>query len=634
MKSLQIFFIIVLLCSAAYAGDKLNEVVIFGDSLGVTQKEAATNIEVLDSKKISELSASSTVDLLKMISGVTVNSYDAKHVNIDMGGYGAEKGGLNTVVLLNGRRMSNPDMSSVDWSFIPVDNIDRIEVYHGGNSVLFGSRATGGVINIVTKKPVKTGFSVKTEAGSYGTYHGNISGQYASDKLSVMLNVDKYKTDGYRENSDLKTQSVSGDVTYYNEKFEINGYMNYTGSDYGLPGGVTREEMAEHGRDYSKTPDDGGKDYEYFTGAGVKAYLPVGELNLKADFHKRHRDYNYYTSSYHAVDELKSRAFNPFYTLKIDHKDYSNRLTAGIDYIKYDVESRTESAYGDSSFEIDRATTGYYVSDRAKYKGVVVQAGFRTENLDDDYKSDGNTKTESENAYNLLLGYETAKAGSFYVRYDRSFRFPSTDELREYYGTLNTELDPQVAKTVEAGYKYGLKGFYGGASVYKQKTDKEIFTNPTYVPYSNLNLDTKRKGGKLKLGFRNKTFTAEGVYTYVDAEINEGDYQGKEIPLLSKNQFKATLGYRTPVGVGVYYFANYYSSTYGGNDYANTQEKIDSYWVSDVKVDYQYKKFGVFFKVNNVFNEKYYDYAYRTAYTEAYYPAPERNFMAGLTYRY
>jgi len=126
--------------------EKLDEIVVFENSISVDKGSVPANIEVIDSKKIEAISPLTTVDLLETIRGISIKSYDSKHVSVDMGGYGAEKGGLNNVILLNGRKISNPDMSGVDWSFIPVDNIDRIEVYHGGNSVAFGDRAAGGAI--------------------------------------------------------------------------------------------------------------------------------------------------------------------------------------------------------------------------------------------------------------------------------------------------------------------------------------------------------------------------------------------------------------------------------------------------------------------------------------------------------
>lgn len=235
MRPLTIAFLLIFVCIATFA-EELDEIVIFEDSLAVKENSLSSNMEVITNEKIEALSPSSTADLLKTISGVSVKSYDAKHVSIDMGGYGAEKGGLNSVIMLNGRRITSPDMSSIDWNFIPVDSIERVEVYHGGNSVLFGDRATGGAINIVTKKPVKSGFSVKTEAGSYGMYHGNLAGQYASDRSAVLLTLDNYSTDGYRENSELETKSASADATYYHDNFEVNLFGTYTDSGYGLPG--------------------------------------------------------------------------------------------------------------------------------------------------------------------------------------------------------------------------------------------------------------------------------------------------------------------------------------------------------------------------------------------------------------
>ncbi|PLX71708.1 MAG: TonB-dependent receptor [Denitrovibrio sp.] len=632
MKSLRIALVLMFLCNIAFA-ENLEEIVIFEDSLALKESKTTANVEVITSEKIENIDPATTADLLKTILGVSVKSYDAKHVSIDMGGYGAEKGSLNSVIMLNGRRINSPDMSSIDWNFIPVENIDRVEAYHGGNSVLFGDRATGGAINIVTKKPIKSGFAVKAEGGSYGTYHGNLAGQYASEKFAFLLNLDKYSTDGYRDNSELETKSLSADATYYHDYFEINLFGNYTDSEYGLPGSVTKAEIAQHGSKYSSRSDDGGDDSEYIFGLGAKVFLPVGELNIKTDFHNRDRDYKLYGSS--NTDKLSSKAVNPFYVYKIEHNDYSNRLIVGGEYISYTIDGESDF----DSFDIDRTMTAFYMSDNIKLKGFLLEAGYRVQKLSDDYKFEDKSKDDTENAYNILAGYDFGSLGSFFVKYDRSFRFPTTDELREYdfftgAGKLNTDIETQKANTYSLGYSYSRDAHFLDVSVYKQDTDNEIFTNPTYTPFANENIDTKRKGADIRVGYDSDTLLMELAYSYVDADIDEGVSKGNDIPLLSKNKVKATFGYRCSAGVGVYYFANYYSSSYQGSDYGNTQDKLDAYWVSDMKIDYKYDRFSIFFKVNNMFNEKYYDYAFKTAFYEAYYPAAERNFAAGLTFRY
>jgi len=616
--------------------ENMDEIVVFEQSEAFSAKELPANIQVIDQEKIKALAPLTTVELLEAVQGVSVKSFDAKHMSVDMGGYGADKGGLNNVIMINGRRITSPDMSGIDWSFIPVDSIERIEVYQGGNSVAFGDRATGGVINIVTKKPVKSGFSVKVEGGSYGTDHGHFAGQYASDRLALIINADKYDTAGYRDNSELRTNSADGDLTYYFDKGEFNIHGSTSSSKYGLPGSLTYDEMSYYGRQYSKTPDDGGEDYEYMYGAGGKLILPVGELHVTADLRKRHRDYtyNYLFGSSNTVDNLKSKAFNHYYTVKTESGSVKNTLTAGIDYIKYDVDAATDFAGALSGFDMERKMTGYYAFDKLKLGRAFFEAGYRDQRLKDDFKSENRDKDESESAYNASAGYDMKSAGKIYVKFDRSFRFPTTDELREYTGALNPELKTQTADEISVGWSFKRNVFYASARAYAQDTDNEIFTNPSYFPYSNYNLDTKRKGADVTAGISRKGLTAELTYSYVDADIDEGDYEGKEVPLLSKDKVKALVAYKAVCGFGVSYAAKYYSSTYAGNDVDNTQEKLDSYWIHDVKLSYAIKNFDIYFKVNNLFNEKYYDYAFRTAYSESYYPAPDRNYTAGVSYKF
>ncbi len=112
-----------------------------------------------------------------------------KTASVDIRGFG-ETGALNTFVLVDGRRVNEIDLSGVDWTQIPLDQMERIEIVRGSGSVLYGDNAVGGVINIITKKPEKP-FSAKAEVvgGSYG-YHkesGSVGGKWGP--LSAMLNT-------------------------------------------------------------------------------------------------------------------------------------------------------------------------------------------------------------------------------------------------------------------------------------------------------------------------------------------------------------------------------------------------------------------------------------------------------------
>jgi vitamin B12 transporter len=76
-----------------------------------------------------------------------------------------------TLVLVDGRPINDPDTGAVDFSSIPVNGISRIEVVAGGASTLYGSSAIGGVINIITARPVASSSSAFVQLGYSGARH-------------------------------------------------------------------------------------------------------------------------------------------------------------------------------------------------------------------------------------------------------------------------------------------------------------------------------------------------------------------------------------------------------------------------------------------------------------------------------
>ena len=87
---------------------------------------------------------------------------------VDVAGFG-EQSALNMLVLVDGRRINDVDLSGVDWSQVPLEHVERIEVMRGGSAaVLYGDNASSGVINIITKKGTgKPKINLQAEYGSY-----------------------------------------------------------------------------------------------------------------------------------------------------------------------------------------------------------------------------------------------------------------------------------------------------------------------------------------------------------------------------------------------------------------------------------------------------------------------------------
>src|SRR5437016_13402688 len=81
---------------------------------------------------------------------------NASNTSIDLRGFGAT-GPQNTLILLDGRRLNDIDLSGVQWSAIPLSSIERIEILRGTGAVLYGDNASTGVVNIVRSEERRVG---------------------------------------------------------------------------------------------------------------------------------------------------------------------------------------------------------------------------------------------------------------------------------------------------------------------------------------------------------------------------------------------------------------------------------------------------------------------------------------------
>src|SRR5688572_24289714 len=106
-------------------------------------RKLPANVSVLSSEDIARSAARTVPELLAEQVGITLKDFygnNAALTSIDLRGYGVT-GGQNTLILLDGRRLSDIDLSSVQWSSVPLSSIDRIEILRGTGSVLYGDGA-------------------------------------------------------------------------------------------------------------------------------------------------------------------------------------------------------------------------------------------------------------------------------------------------------------------------------------------------------------------------------------------------------------------------------------------------------------------------------------------------------------
>ncbi len=208
--------------SSAVADPEENDIVETGEVIvTATRYEETTSsvpasVTVITEKDIENTAARDIPDMLRTVAGIHVNDItgNRRSYTVDLRGFG-ETAGLNTLVLVDGRRINQVDLSGTDWSLIPIDRVSRIEIIKGGRaSVLYGDNAAGGVINIITKKGEDFKFGGKVAAGSYESYKTSAYLSGSKNNFSYALTGNYYDSDGYRDNSETEAKDFGLDLGY------------------------------------------------------------------------------------------------------------------------------------------------------------------------------------------------------------------------------------------------------------------------------------------------------------------------------------------------------------------------------------------------------------------------------------
>ncbi|MEL6874640.1 MAG: TonB-dependent receptor plug domain-containing protein, partial [Pseudomonadota bacterium] len=160
--------------------------------------QTGQSITVLDQELIEKTQSATVIDLLRNVPGVTVNSNGGvgtvSAVNI-RGGDSSQ-----TVALIDGVKINDPASPGGGFNFgnLLTGNISRIEILRGSQSVIWGSQAVGGVVNIITSEPGEDlGINARAEYGARDTGQivGNVSGTLGP--VAASFGAGYYRTDGF-----------------------------------------------------------------------------------------------------------------------------------------------------------------------------------------------------------------------------------------------------------------------------------------------------------------------------------------------------------------------------------------------------------------------------------------------------
>ena len=495
----------------------LDEVVVTGTRTPKFLKDTPIQTRVINAKEIARLDATNVQDLLQQeLPGVEFTYAMNQQTHLNFSGFG----GQGVLFLVDGERLAGETMDDVDFTRLSMDNVERIEIVKGAASALYGSNATGGVINIITKKsqkPVTLNVNARYAKHNEQRYGGTfgLNGKHWNNMFTVNFNrMDNYDVHSASNPVTRIISTVYGDKTINfkdqlvwssNKNFHLSGRAGYFFRET-----VRSADQPERYRDFS---------------GGLGMQWNISEHD---DFQASYAFDQYDKSDYQRITKLDIRDYSNVQNslrLLYNHRfDRGDVLTIGSDFMHdylYNTNLENETR-NQNSWDL----FGQYdwrISEQWEAVGAVRY----------DYFSDGK---ESHVTPKLNVCYKPIYNLSIRAGYGMGFRAPTLKE--KYYNfdmagiwivEGNANLKSEVSHNFNLSAEF-TKGHYNlTGSVYYNKVKNKLATSAPYfktpndklpyLPYANLD-DYSVCGGEIGAQAKwNNGLGARLTYAYTKEQL-------------------------------------------------------------------------------------------------------------------
>jgi len=495
---------------------KVEEIVVTATRLPEPEKEATSAVTVVRGEDIEKMNVETLPDVLRSIPELTViqNGGEGTAASVFLRGGGSSQ----TLVMLDGVKVKSTTTGSMDFSWISVDDIERIEIVKGPQSTVYGSEAMAGVINIITKRGKgKPRAEVSIEAGSFGTYKPSVTATGGLKDFDYRLSASYLKTDGIssaksgKERDGYKNAGVSGKFGLKKDAYELELTGKYVYDRIELDGFDFAAKRAEDDLNYIQ------RRHNYMLSLKETVYASdVWKQTITASTERsseRHRDPD---TAFNNADIVTG----------IEAIDWQNDFTVSDAYtLVGGAEYRKERGRNKGNFEASVDNKAFYVLNKLKLfeDSLVVNAGLRY----DKHETFGGKTTYRLGA---LYGLKPLRLKA---SWGTGFRAPALNELYfPFFG--NTQLRPEKSRGWEAGAEADMgKRLTFGLTYFRQKYEDLIDTDPNTFTAKNIK-EAVIKGVEASADLK----VAEGLglragYTYLDTEDKTG---GGRLPRRPNNR--------------------------------------------------------------------------------------------------
>jgi len=560
----------------------MDEVVVTGSKNLVSKNYLPVNVTVVGKEQIEQSGESALLPaIMHHIPGMFVTQRGVTGFGIAAGAAGAiSMRGISSspnnrvLVLLNG----SPQFMGIFGHPLPdcylASDVEKVEVIQGAGSVLYGTNAMGGVINIITKEQLKDGYTVNAGLlyGSYNTQKYMISAGYRKKRFSLSGSFNHDNTDGHRPNAAFKLNNgfikAKLDVSKHISLSVENSLEKFNAADPGPAGGAKGEKIdIVRGASYLTIANKYAN-----TGGNLQLFVNYGKHKITDGF--RSRDANYGASLYQYFPLFKG-----------------NVTTAGVDIKNYGGKASNIFAMNGQGIVFgDKNITEWapYIYSQQKLNKLVISAGFRWEHN----SVYGNIPVPAGGLSYLLNSTVTLKAAV-----SKGFRSPTMMELY-LFAPANSELKPEKMMNYEAGLllnilKNKLRFDLTLFNVKGANLIQAVFLNgaPKNVNTGAFNNTGIEFAGKLSI---NEHFNLAINYSFINLK--------EKLIAAPKNHLELNADY----SIKKFLFAVNLSAIQGLYRQVTPTAVTSSYVLLNAKAGYSINKFAaVFLKAENLTNQSY-----------------------------
>lgn len=645
---LAILFAGASLAAAPESGSLLDSVVVTATRTERVLHDVPDSVSVVDAAMIADTPGQALDDVLRRTPSVDLPSAASYQVHptansISMRGLG----GIRALVLLDGVPINDPFFGYMQWSRVPLEFVEQVEVVRGSGATLWGNYAMGGVINIRTRQPAQNELVVQGAGGSHGTYRADAIGSYApSDDVRLGLNAGTFQTDGFMQISEADRGPINVPTEFSTNNAALRGEFALTPQ---LTARATVDFFDNEQTLQTRLSGNAQRTWNYSAALaqqlGADSSLALTLFGSDSEFETDN------TGGFEGVPENEGEFIQNHHDTPVEdlgaslvwtrtlESDWLRSFSLGTDFHR--IEGEDVASIFDETSALVRTDVG---RGKQRFLGGFVQASVRPvepleilasvryqefENYDAFDGTPGGLGTAPDTSetsidprisLRYVLSRTLALRGAVYT----AFRAPNLDNLYRAFSVpfgifqANAALEPENLEGGELGLdiqtralRLQVTGYYNTIDDLLTSRNLDFAELPLGFFFGSRNInagEARSRGVELEAHWKlGAGFSTDVAYTYADSQITENPLEpvsvGRQIGGVPRNRAYLALVYQSPSGWRVSPQLRWAESSYADN--AHTLP-VDEQRIVSLGASYPFSDaFEAYLQIENLLDEEY-----------------------------